>query len=184
MAVEPAPQRVLPGAGVHLEPYRRCYAPLVAGWVRSALETYWLAPRTPPPLTAVKVQGWIRPGREPLVLLAVGSGEPVAYGELNVLNGGLGAFWLGHLIVAPEQRGRGVGRELTLHLLRRAFRLRGARRVTLVVFPENKQALACYESVGMRPDGYETHTFPLYRRRARLLRLAAEAPRRAVCVRY
>jgi ribosomal protein S18 acetylase RimI-like enzyme len=58
-------------------------------------------------------------------------------------------------------------------LLHRAFHLRGARRVSLVVFPENRVAVACYRAAGMHDDAFETHYFPAYRRRARLLRLAA-----------
>jgi len=172
MAAKPIPRTSVAGK-VRLEPFHQDCAGLVAGWVRDAREAYFVAPRTAPPLTAEKVRAWRRPGCEPLLLVAEGSGEAVGYGELNMLSGVPGVFWLGHLLIAPQRRGCGLGRELTRRLLERAFTLRGARRVTLVVFPENTRAIACYRAAGMHPDGYETHYFPVYRTRARLLRLAA-----------
>ena len=80
-------------------------------------------------------------------------------------------FWLGHLIVDPRQRGRGLGTHLTRLLLERAFNQQGARRVTLVVFPENHRALACYRAAGLREAGAEIHYFPPCDRRVRLLKM-------------
>jgi RimJ/RimL family protein N-acetyltransferase len=145
----------------------------VASWVRGSCEAHWLAPRTKPPLTAGKVRDWAGPGRDPLMLVRPGQPEPLAYGELNVLNERRREYWLGHLIVDPRHRGEGLGRRLTEMLLYRAFELRLARRVSLVVFTENRVAVACYRAAGMRDDGFETHYFPPYQRRVRLLRLTA-----------
>lgn len=100
------------------------------------------------------------------------SAEPVAYGELNVLDRGYRSHWLGHLVVAPHARGQGLGRALTELLLARAFEVHESRRVTLVVFRENQSAIACYRKAGMRPDGFEHHFFEPYNRGARLLRMA------------
>lgn len=154
------------------------YAPQVVSWVRGALEAYWLAPRTPPPLTVDKVRAWSRPGRNPFMLVESDDPEPVAYGELNELRRRQNEYWLGHLIVNPRQRGRGLGRYLTEMLLYRAFHVHNARRVSLVVFPDNAAAIATYRWVGMREDGYETHYFAASGRRERLLRFAATSPRK------
>ncbi|MFQ5806432.1 MAG: GNAT family N-acetyltransferase [Phycisphaerae bacterium] len=172
MAAEPitTPNRV---QTLRLAPFDARYAERVVSWVCGAREAYWLAPRTKPPLTADKVRAWASPGRNPLMLVAPGQSGPLAYGELNVLNEKRRDYWLGHLIVDPRQRGRGLGRRLTELLLLRAFRRHGARHVSLVVFPENEPAVACYRAAGMHDDGYETHYFASYRRRERLLRLAA-----------
>ena len=35
-----------------LRPFDRLFGPTVAGWVRDDAELFWLAPSTPPPLTA------------------------------------------------------------------------------------------------------------------------------------
>jgi RimJ/RimL family protein N-acetyltransferase len=156
-----------------LMPFDARCAERVVSWVRDARETYWLAPRTEPPLTTEKVRAWAGPGRDPLMLVTSEQPEPLAYGELNILNEKRREYWLGHLVVDPRRRGQGVGRRLTELLLRRAFHLREAQRVSLVVFPENAAAIACYRAAGMYEDGFETHHFAAYRRRERLLRLVA-----------
>ncbi len=156
-----------------LEEFDPAGAALVASWIRDPREAYWLAPKTAPPVTADAVRAWNTPAHEALQLAPLTRRRPVAYGELNELNVERGLYWLGHLIVAPAQRGRGVGLALTKALLRRAFTRYAASEVTLVVFPENVVARACYERAGMREDGWEVHDLPPYGRRVRLVRMAA-----------
>ncbi len=145
----------------------------VASWVRSDAEAYWLAPRTPAPLSAPKVLEWTRDAGDACLLRERARGALAGYGEVNPLGGRRGEFWLGHLVVASEMRGRGVGRVLTELLLRRAFRTHGARRVTLVVFPENASAIACYRRAGMSFDGVEEHYFPQTGEAVSMIRMAA-----------
>jgi len=153
--------------------FEPAWAELVISWVRGRREMYWLAPKTVPPLTTSEILRWRQPGHDPYELLEQGSQAPVAYGELNRLTGQRRQYWLGHLIVDPRQRGRGLGTELTRRLLREAFRQRGAERVTLVVFPDNQRAISCYVAAGMREDGVEWHEFPAYGRRECLVRFVA-----------
>lgn len=172
MAAEPIlkPGRI---QALRLRAFDPRYAARVVSWVRGAREAYWLAPRTKPPLTAAKVCAWAEPGRRPLMLVEPPQAEPLAYGELNLLNEARREYWLGHLIVDPQQRGQGLGRELTELLVHRALQRHAARRVSLVVFPDNQGAIACYRAAGLVEDGYETHWFAPYRRHERLLRLIA-----------
>ena len=149
------------------------WAERVVSWARDAREAYWLAPKTKPPLTAAQLLRWREPGHNPFMLVPRGSAAPLAYGELNRLGLTRRQYWLGHLVVEPPQRGRGYGLELTRQLLHEAFERRGAQRVTLVVFPENEAAIACYRAAGMRDDGFEWHTFAAYGTRECLLRFAA-----------
>ena len=158
---------------LRLSAFDEVHAERVVSWVRDAEEAYWLAPRTPPPLTADKVIEWAGLGRQPQMLVDLPDPTPLAYGELNVLQTRQHTYWLGHLIVDPARRGQGLGRLLTSLLLHRAFRVHDARRVTLVVFPENTAAIAAYRSAGMVEDGYELHQFPAYRTRVQLLRFVA-----------
>ena len=172
MAISPATAQT--GATApHLRRFDCAHAALVADWVRTPQEAQWLAPRTKPPITAQTVLGWQAAGRQSYELAAAQSPTPVAYGELNVLRQGRNEFWLGHLLVDPAQRGLGYGVELTRLLLDRAFLQHAARRVVLVVFPENAAAIAAYERAGMRRDGAETHYFPAYQQEVRLLRMEA-----------
>jgi RimJ/RimL family protein N-acetyltransferase len=172
VALKPHPAKTR-AAAYRLEVFEPVYAALVASWVCDAREAYWLAPKTAPPVTAEHVRGWNCPGHEQLQLVARRGGGPVAYGELNVLDAERGLYWLGHLIVDPRRRGHGVGRALTLALLARAFTNYAARQVTLVVFPDNAAARACYRKAGLHEDGWEVHRLPPYRRRVRLLRMSS-----------
>jgi RimJ/RimL family protein N-acetyltransferase len=179
MAVQPLERRVL--APTHrLLPLTPAGAHVIARWPRSNGEAFWLAPRTPPPITADKIVNWAAPGRQQLVLFEIGpapdaEAQPVAYGELNVLNIEAAEYWLGHLIVDPLRRGQGLGAVLTRLLVQRATTTLGARRISLVVFPENKAAVRCYQQAGFQSEAHETHYFPIYIRRARLLRMALHA---------
>lgn len=157
-----------------LERFDPRHAELVASWVRSEREAYWLAPHTPPPITAERVLGWSVEGRHALQLMEGGTPVPVAYGELNVLNAAAREYWLGHLIVDPDRRGRGLGVRLVELLIERGFRRLGARRISLVVFTDNVVAQRSYRSAGMRDEGYEVHRFPAYGTSERLLRMAIE----------
>ncbi len=159
-----------------LVPFEPAWAERVISWVRGENESYWLAPKSVPPLTSAELLRWCKPDHNPYLLVASDRAEPVGYGEVNRIAGPRRQYWLGHLLVDPAFRGRGYGVQLTALLLAEAFEQRGAQRVTLVAFPENTAALACYRAAGMVEDGWEWHTFPAYGRRACLVRLAASRP--------
>lgn len=169
MAVEPARS-----SRAALIPFEMEHAARIPGWVRDDQEALWLAPRSRLPLTPQRVIQWGENEGERFTLLTCEHGDPVGYGELNRLSRDPGTYWLGHLIIDPATRGRGYGMQLTRLLLTRGFE-RGARRVTLVVFPDNHTALRAYARAGMEVDGYETHHFHLYRRSVRLTRMAITA---------
>jgi RimJ/RimL family protein N-acetyltransferase len=166
------PRRTSPPT--RLERFDPRHTELVASWVRSEREAYWLAPHTPPPITAERVLAWSMEGRHPLQLMEGGALAPVAYGELNVLNASAREYWLGHLIVDPERRGRGLGVRLVELLIQRGFQHLGARRISLVVFTDNLVAQRSYRAAGMREEGYEVHRFPAYGTSERLLRMGIE----------
>lgn len=156
-----------------LRPFEARDAARVASWVVDSREALWVAPRTVGPITAATVRQWHLPGRRPFVLDAQRDDptSAVAYGELNLLRRRRD-FWLGHLIVDPEQRGRGFGAALVRTLLDTGFGFYQARKITLVVFPENTRAIRTYQSAGMQIDGYETHQFAAHGREERLVRMS------------
>ena len=165
--------RKLAATTCRLAPFHPGYADLVLSWIQDAQEAHWLAPRTPPPLSATKVLHWQAPGHQAFMLIEPGAPAPLGYGELNILNAAARRYWLGHLIVDPARRGRGLGVQLTRLLLWEAFCRQGAREVSLVVFPENRRAIVCYEAAGLRADGHELHDFPAYAQQVNLLRMVA-----------
>jgi len=76
----------------------------------------------------------------------------VAHAELNLLpEHDLGQ--IRRVIVAPELRGQGIGRELVQWLVRLAFVSLRLNRLELVVFDFNQRARHCYESAGFEEEG-------------------------------
>lgn len=153
------------------------YAPLIASWVRGSRELLWLAPRTQPPLTAAKVMAWGREREHRFLLWDAISGAPVGYSELNEMPGERDSYWIGHFLVDPSRRGRGVGRKFVHALLCQAFEEWNAREVSLVVFPENSPAIRCYELNGMEAMGREFKYFKESRQRHEFLRMAIRKKR-------
>jgi ribosomal protein S18 acetylase RimI-like enzyme len=133
---------------VSLETFDPVHAEQVAGWaVGDEVVRAWCAvegDRVP----AEVVAGWSRADDVEAFVLRDDDGAAVAYGELW-LDDEEGEVELARLLVAPERRGRGVGRVLTRALSARA-------RVThpelpaviLRVRPENEPAIRCYTGAG------------------------------------
>ena len=70
-----------------------------------------------------------------------------------------GTVW--GMYVAPEQRGKGVGRQLLSEVLAKARLLPGLRQVNLGVMNANESAKALYRSVGFHTYGTEKDAFKI-----------------------
>lgn len=159
-----------------LRPFDPLYAPVVATWIQSPLQLRWLAPRTPFPLTPAKVVNWTRKTGEAYLLFQPQKSIPCGYGELNPMKDDLTHLWIGHVVIDVEQRRRGLGRRLTELLTRKAFTDLGARKISLVVFPENKPALDCYLQCGFKVIAEEFQRFHDASTPQRMIRLGKVAP--------
>ncbi len=162
--------------GLRIRPFHRADADLIASWVSNELELKWLAPSTDGPLTPEKVVDWIRPQGRAYVVTGDDDHQPLGYGELNPMRNDRHHLWIGHLMVRPNQRGRGIGCFLAGELLSLSFGELGADRISLVVFPDNQAALRCYESAGFRNMGRERHQFAGRGPRHELIRMEARPP--------
>lgn len=158
------------------------HAPIVARWAETDEELLWLAPSTQPPLTAAKVGEWLKRGGHAFSFLRAEVGGQraeehlVGYAELNPMRNTPDHLWIGHVVVRPDMRGKGVGRTLLRALVNEAFGSLGATRLSLVVFPDNIGALRCYAAVGLRMVGEECHRFGGIGPKRRLLRYEMTAP--------
>jgi RimJ/RimL family protein N-acetyltransferase len=159
---------------LELQRFKPRHAVTVASWVGDEAELFRLAPTTEPPLTAEKVIGWTSPVGRPYILVRVGQHVPYGYAELNPWRGSELHLWIGHVIVDPALRGKGIGGELTRLLVEKAFAT-GARRISLIVFPDNQPAIRSYVRAGFELCGDEYHRFG--RRRHRMLRFERQCPR-------
>ena len=128
-----------------LRPFSAGAAETVAGWGRGADEVrLWCGLDA---VSAATVAAWSTPPDVTAFLLLLGGdgGEPVAYGELWV-DDEEREVELAHLIVAPDRRGRGLGRRLVAALAVEARRHHPD--VVVRVHPDNAAAQACYRGAG------------------------------------
>ncbi|MBN1488457.1 MAG: GNAT family N-acetyltransferase [Phycisphaerae bacterium] len=140
-------------------PFEAACAPAVARWVQSSDELFWLAPKTPPRLTAKKVLDWQHPEGQSVLYWPAPEDGPSGYAELNPMPAQTRHWWIGHCIVAPERRGEGIGYRLVEQLLADAFGHHHAYRVSLVVFPDNVLAIRCYNRAGFTCRGQMLRQF-------------------------
>lgn len=143
----------------YVMPFDPAEAPRVATWAESDQELFWLAPKTPPPLTAAKVIDWTRERGQAYLFYRQGQSAPRGYFELNPMpNSGI-HLWAGHCVIDPRWRGIGLGKRMARLLIREAFEIRRARRLSLVVFPDNLQAIRCYQEAGFLDSGQQLQCF-------------------------
>ena len=76
------------------------------------------------------------------------------------LNKETGEGMLKFVMVDPERRGKGLGREMISHAVQYAFEESGAAAVQLMVFSVNDRAKRCYESVGFKERYVQEKAFP------------------------
>jgi len=140
-------------------------------------DLFRVAPKTLPPVTAEKVEAWSRERGGAGLLFLDDEPQPVGYGELHRMPNSKTHMWLGHLVIAPDWRGRGMGFRLTRLLLAEAFSRRQARRVSLVVFPDNLVAIDCYHRAGFVHIGEQQKFFESTRRHHRMLAMSIDRVR-------
>lgn len=66
---------------------------------------------------------------------------------------------MGFIIISPDMRGKGLGKQMLSQALRYAFDIFGAQTVTLGVFANNESALGCYKAAGFAETDTEKECF-------------------------
>ncbi len=143
-----------------------------------------LTPTTRPPLTATKVVAWTRAPDRAFLLFEAHRNEPCGYAEVNAMCVNEEHMWIGHVLLDPRVRGRGMGTAFTRLLVDAAFNSLGAERLSLIVFPHNEAAIRSYLRAGFTLRGDEYHRFGRVGRRYRMLRFELDraAGRRVAAV--
>lgn len=148
------------------------YAEVVADWLANPQDARWAAPQTDYPICAANVLAWADKSDHPFLGFVAGELLPVVYGEVNSFQEATGnESWLGHLAVAPARRGLGLGGAFCQSLLHFAVHVLHRDAVSLVVFPDNASAIACYQRAGFKITGTERKTFPSFPGEYELVRM-------------
>ncbi|TLS47093.1 GNAT family N-acetyltransferase [Streptomyces montanus] len=130
---------------MNLLPFTAAHAITVASWPASATEVAMWCGQREFPVTEGTVLGWQRDDDVAARVLVEGE-RVVAYGELW-FDAEEDEVELARIIVAPEARGRGLGRVLVRGLLSEAESA-GHSDVFMRVHPDNDRALRCYRGAG------------------------------------
>ena len=162
----------------YLAAFEPQWAPAVVEMVLDDTELFWVAPKTPPPLTADKVRAWAGPSCIPMMFCHRASPQPLGYVELNTMPSSSRHLWIGHCILRPDRRGCGLGRRMVEMLIEAAFAQRGANMLSLVVFPENHVAIKCYLSAGLERINHETKFFATTQHEHTMLHMSINAGKR------
>ncbi len=129
------------------------YGPKILTWAATPQELRFWAAETHFPLTDASVfERWgDDPDIEQFVLSS--DGNIVGYGETWCEQDDPWAE-LGRLIVDPQRRGRGLGKQLVRLLLQRVSQQQ-FQEVWVRVFPDNLPAIHCYRAAGFCPGSHE-----------------------------
>lgn len=135
--------------------------PLLCTFPRTEEELFYLYPSARYPLTPEQLARCIAQRSAPTVV--EDGGRVVAFADLFRLKGSR-LVNIGNVMVAPEARGRGVGRYLIEAMVDSARTLYGARRVRVSCFNRNTAGMLLYAKLGFVPCGVEERTDWLGRR--------------------
>ncbi|MEV0224520.1 GNAT family N-acetyltransferase [Streptomyces sp. NPDC050704] len=131
-----------------LLPFSAAHSGTVAGWPVSAAEVAMWCGLREFPVAEHTVAAWQRDEDVTARILVEGE-RLVGYGELW-FDAEEDEVELARIIVAPEARGRGLGRVLVEGLVAEARRA-GHSDVFMRVHPDNERALRCYRGAGFVP---------------------------------
>ena len=139
--------------------------PLIEGWITDErTHALWCARRFPWPLTRESFEQKLRELAEKSgdcpFMAVTEEGTPVGFVCWSP-GPGPEEGRLKFVVVAPEQRGRGYGREL-VSLAAAYGKSRGAKTVRLSVFAENTAARRCYAHAGFAPERVTEGAFPFH----------------------
>ena len=140
---------------MYLRPMKDCDIPIIVRWLTDETMLHkWCANEFCEfPLTAETMRAYYAARRERddyFEFCAFDESGLVGHFILEFLDKAKTNLWLGFVILAPEQRGKGRGKELVSLAVRYAFTLAGAKKMTLAVFRNNPAALRVYETLGFR----------------------------------
>ena len=144
---------------MRIRPYKRCDAEKIVSWIGDERHfRYWCADRFDSyPISAEDLNAqYDSLSMRDDIFHFTAYDEEGLIGHFNIRfpNGGdIDTVRLGYVILDPQRRGRGLGKEMVELALRYASEYMKAKKATIGVFEENAPALYCYLSTGFKDSG-------------------------------
>ncbi|WP_375055125.1 GNAT family N-acetyltransferase [Zobellella sp. DQSA1] len=130
---------------------------IVCTFATSAEELFYCFPKARFPLTEAQLEQAVRERAGATVVEL--DGDVVGFADFYRWQHG-GACAIGNVMVAPQARGRGVGRYLIQQMVVLATSRYQAREVQVSCFNQNLAGLLFYPRLGFEPYGLEPRTAP------------------------
>jgi len=125
---------------------------IICRFPSSAEELFYMAPTAAFPLSRDALRDIVAARESPTVL--TWNNDPAAFASLYHCEAGQSCF-IGNVIVAPDQRGKGAARELVNAMMEIARHRFAARDVRLSCFNANTGGLLLYAKLGFTPYAAE-----------------------------
>ena len=149
---------------IRLRPFKRQDSEIIASWLTEE-EGFmkWCAGMYKYPMTAQQLcdryeefckddNGWFMTALND-------SGEVCGHFIFRKADFENNSIHMGFIIISPEMRGRGFGKQMLSQALKYAYDILGMESVTLGIFANNESALGCYETAGFVPTDAEKECF-------------------------
>ena len=153
---------------VELAPFRASDSSKLLAWIPDGeFLAQWAGAMFSPPLDLATFDAFRAaaaresPARRLYRVTRTGGSEMIGYGELGAIDSVCQSARLSRLLIAPGQRGGGVGLALVDALLGVAFDELALHRVELGVYDFNRAAIRCYEKAGFRIEGTRRECHPM-----------------------
>ena len=144
---------------MRIRPYKRCDAEKIVSWIGDERHfRYWCADRFESyPISKDDLNAQydaLAENDDIFHFTAYDSDGPLGHFNIRFPDRrDIDTLRFGYVILDPEKRGRGLGRQMIELALRYAREYMKAERATIGVFEENEAALNCYLSAGFSDSG-------------------------------
>ena len=138
---------------VRLRPYKKSDSKIICGWLDDETSFMkWCAGMYSFPLTAQQLderfEAFCKDENAWFMTALDKSGRVCGHFIFRKADCENNSIHMGFIIISPDMRGKGFGKEMIRQALSYAFDIFGAEIVTLGVFANNESALGCYKAAG------------------------------------
>ena len=166
---------------IRLRPYKKSDSKIICGWLADELTFMkWCAGMYKYPLTEEQLNErfeTISATEDAWSMTALDdNGKVCGHFIFRIADYEAGSIRMGFVILAPEMRGRGFGKELMSQALKYACEIVGMKKVTLGVFACNPGAFGCYKSAGFTETSVEKDSFEFNGEKWDCIELEAVSP--------
>lgn len=149
---------------IRLRPFKKSDIPCLLEWLSDRRKFYmWSAGKFEFPLTLQQLTDYYERYEQDehawMFTALDREGNVTGHFSMRMADYEKESIHMGFIVLGPNQRGKGNGKEMVSLALQYAFGILRVSRVTLHVFDVNPAACSCYKSVGFTVEFYKENAF-------------------------